>query len=147
MWKWSDHNPGSEVLYKLVSVFTEYQLNLGLCIYSLPDVTHELDDAVSNQTQEAEKLKFPHPVFLIKHHGIKICGGVEVYSHAFLTSGQDEFELTAPPSSRFNSRGKRHHTHCIGGQLCARAGLDTMKKRESVAPVGNRIPIPRTSIP
>jgi hypothetical protein len=76
---------------------------------------------------------------LIKHYPMKMCRKVEVYIHVFLTSAFDEG--SALRRSCFNPRERAPGTHWTGGRVGPRAGLYTVEKWKTSAPVENRATI------
>jgi hypothetical protein len=58
---------------------------------------------------------------------MKAYGGVDVYTHIFLTSAFAGSEWSA----LFTPRERLPGTHWIGGWVDSRAGLDDLKKRNS----------------
>jgi hypothetical protein len=50
------------------------------------------------------------PLYLIKHHDMKACGGLELYLHVFLTSASDRGEWSASRSGRFMLGERVCHT-------------------------------------
>jgi hypothetical protein len=59
---------------------------------------------------------------------MKTYGGVDVYIHVFLTSAVVGGEWSASRPCRFTPEERTPGTHCIGGWVDHRAGLDDMKK-------------------
>jgi hypothetical protein len=60
---------------------------------------------------------------LIKHYAMKVYGGLDVWTHLFLTSALAGGEWLASRLGRFTPG-----THWIGGWVDLRAGLDDMEK-------------------
>jgi hypothetical protein len=60
---------------------------------------------------------------------MKTYGGVDVYIHFFLTSGLVRGELSASRPCRFTPGERAPDTHCIGGWVGPRAGLDDVEMR------------------
>jgi hypothetical protein len=71
---------------------------------------------------------------------MKTYGGVDVYSHIFLTSALVEGELSASCPDHFTPG-----THSIGGCVLPIAGQDDVEKIYN--PTGTRTPTPRPSSP
>jgi hypothetical protein len=67
---------------------------------------------------------------------MKAYGGVDVYSHIFLTSALAGGEWSASRPDLFNPRERAPGTHWIGGWVDPRAGLDDVKKRKFFTPPG-----------
>jgi hypothetical protein len=63
---------------------------------------------------------------------MKMCGGVEIYLHVFLTSALDGGEWSASRPGCFTPREKARDTHCIGGWVGPRAGLDACHMKISM---------------
>jgi hypothetical protein len=59
---------------------------------------------------------------------MKTYGGVDVYTHIFLTSALVRGECSASCPSRFNSGERVPGIHWIGGWVGLRAGLDEIEK-------------------
>jgi hypothetical protein len=59
---------------------------------------------------------------------MKTYGGVEVYLHAFLTSALDGSEWSASRPGHFIHGERALGTHCIGGWVGSRVGLDAVAK-------------------
>jgi hypothetical protein len=66
--------------------------------------------------------------------------GVEIRAPPFLTSAIDGGEWSASRSCRFNPGEMVPVTHCIGGWVGPRTGMDSLEKRK-LDPSGNRTPI------
>jgi hypothetical protein len=60
---------------------------------------------------------------------MKTCGGVDVYTHVFLTSTLVEGECLASRPDRFTSGERVPSTHYIGGWMGPRGDLDDVEKR------------------
>jgi len=71
---------------------------------------------------------------------MKAYWGVEVYLHAFLTFALDGDEWSASRSGRFTPRERTPGTHCIGGCMGPRSGLDAGWGEKFTALAGTRIP-------
>jgi hypothetical protein len=67
---------------------------------------------------------------------MKAYGGVDVQIHIFLTLALAGGEWSASRSGRFTSRKRGPSTHCIGGWVDPRAGLDNLEKREFLTLLG-----------
>jgi hypothetical protein len=66
--------------------------------------------------------------------------------HIFLTSALAGGEWSASRPGRFTPGERGPGTHCIGGWVDPRAGLDDVEKREIVLdPIGTQTPTPRSS--
>jgi hypothetical protein len=61
---------------------------------------------------------------------MKVCGGVDVYIHIFLTSALGGGELSASRPCGFTPGEEAPGTHWIGGWVDPRAGLANVKKRK-----------------
>jgi hypothetical protein len=61
---------------------------------------------------------------------MKAYGGVDVYIHIFLTSALVGGEWSALRPGRFTPGERALGTHCIGGPVDPRAGLDDIEKRK-----------------
>jgi hypothetical protein len=61
---------------------------------------------------------------------MKAQGGVDLYTHIFLTSAQFGGEWTTSSPCLFTFREKAPGTHLIRGWVGPRAGLDCMEDRE-----------------
>jgi hypothetical protein len=74
---------------------------------------------------------------------MKTYGVVEVQFHAFLTSALDGGERLASRPGRFTHRERTPCTHCIGGWMGPRAGLDAVAKRKNhiINPGENPTPV------
>jgi hypothetical protein len=59
---------------------------------------------------------------------MKAYGGVDVYTHVFLTSALVGGECSASRPGRFTSVKRAPGTHWIGGWVDPRAGLDDIEK-------------------
>jgi hypothetical protein len=59
---------------------------------------------------------------------MKAYGEVDVYIHIFLTSALVGGEWSTSRPVRFTPRERAPGTHCIGGWVDPRAGLDDMEK-------------------
>jgi hypothetical protein len=64
---------------------------------------------------------------------MKMCGGVDVQIHFFLTSALVGGEWSASPTTRSTSVERTHGTHWIGGWMGPRAVLDNGKERKFLA--------------
>jgi hypothetical protein len=64
-------------------------------------------------------------LFLVKHHIMKMYGGMEVYIHPFLTSA-----LFAGACSASFPAQRAFGSQWIGGWMDLRAGLNSVKKRK-----------------
>jgi hypothetical protein len=58
---------------------------------------------------------------------MKVYGGVDVQIHIFLTSALVGGEWSSSRPGRFTLRERAPGTHCIGGWVDPRAGLDKME--------------------
>jgi hypothetical protein len=67
---------------------------------------------------------------------MKAYGGVDVYIHIFLTSALVGGECSASRPCRSTSRERARSTHCIGGWVGPRAGLDDVEKRKFLTLLG-----------
>jgi hypothetical protein len=65
---------------------------------------------------------------LVGEVSMKAYGGVDVQIHIFLTSALVGGEWSASRPGRFTPRETAPGTHCIGGWVDPRAGLDNMEK-------------------
>jgi hypothetical protein len=72
-------------------------------------------------------------------------GGVYVQIHIFLTSAIAGGEWSASRSGRFTPGERTLGTHCIGGWVNPRVGLDEAEK--ILDPTWTQTPIPRSSTP
>jgi len=79
-----------------------------------------------------------HISSLIKLHGTKTYGGVEVWLHAFLTSALDLGEWSASRHCRFTPRERTRGTDWIGGWVGPRVGLAAAANGIISVPAGNR---------
>jgi len=61
---------------------------------------------------------------------MKTSGGLEVQHHELLTSSLDGDEWLASRPSRFTPGVGSPETHCIGGSVVPKAGLDAVVKRK-----------------
>jgi hypothetical protein len=61
---------------------------------------------------------------------MKVCGGVDVYLHAFLTLALDGGKWSASCLSLFTPKESAPCTLCIGGCVGPRAGLVMMMERK-----------------
>jgi hypothetical protein len=88
------------------------------------------------------KVKVKLSLCYTKHHAIKTHGGGDI-DYVFLITTLDGGEWSASLSGRFTSGETAPSTHCIGGQVGYRAGLDTVAKKKNIvfAPTGNRNPV------
>jgi len=77
-------------------------------------------------------------VGLTKYHTMKTYGGMEVCTHAFLTSALDGSKWSASWAGRFTPGKRAPGTPWIGGSVDPRTGLDTVGKRKVPVPAGNR---------
>jgi hypothetical protein len=59
---------------------------------------------------------------------MKTYGGVDVYTHVFLTSALVRGEWAASRPGRFTPGERAPGTHWIGGWVGSRAGMDDVKK-------------------
>jgi hypothetical protein len=57
-------------------------------------------------------------------------GGVNVWIHIFVTSALVGGEWSASRTYRFSLREEPPHSHCTGGWVDLRAGLDEVEKRQ-----------------
>jgi hypothetical protein len=71
---------------------------------------------------------------------MKTYGGVDVWTHIFLTSELVGGEWSASRPGRFTPGERAPGTHWIGGWVDPRAGLDDVEK--ILDPTGTRTPIP-----
>jgi hypothetical protein len=67
---------------------------------------------------------------------MKAYGGVDVYTHVFLTSALVGGEWPASRPGRFTSGKRARGTHWTGGWVDPRAGLDDMEKWKFLTPPG-----------
>jgi hypothetical protein len=65
---------------------------------------------------------------------------MEVQLHALLTSALVRDEWSASRPGPFNPRERDLSTHCIGGWVGTRAGVDAVVKRKFPAFAGTRTP-------
>jgi hypothetical protein len=75
---------------------------------------------------------------IIRHYATKVCVGVEMWLHHFLTSTLNRGEWSA---SRFTPGDRDPDTYWIWGWFGPRAGYDAVEKRKSLAPPRNLIPV------
>jgi len=75
------------------------------------------------------------------YHAMKTYWGVEVYHHAFLSSGLDGSKTPASRPRRFTPRVGAYGTRRIRSWVGPRAGLDAMVKRKIPTPAGNQTPV------
>jgi hypothetical protein len=68
---------------------------------ALVEWEHEICTGGDHQPEKGEKGNGKGKIVLIKHHAMKMCRGVEVLLHAFLTSALDGSEWSASRPSRF----------------------------------------------
>jgi hypothetical protein len=69
-------------------------------------------------------------------------------SYSFSTSALNGGERSASRPGRAFTPGERTYgTHCTGGWVGPRAGLDTRLEEKSFDPAGDRTPIARSSSP
>jgi hypothetical protein len=61
---------------------------------------------------------------------MKMCGGVDVYIHIFLTSALVGYEWSASRPTRFAPKETVPGTHWIGGYVGPRTGLDDVETRK-----------------
>jgi hypothetical protein len=59
---------------------------------------------------------------------MKACGGVDIWTHVFLTSALVGGEWSASRPARFTPGERSSGTHWIGGSVDPRAGLNDMEK-------------------
>jgi hypothetical protein len=71
---------------------------------------------------------------------MKVYGGVDVYSHIFLTSALAGGEWSASRPGRFTPWKRASDTRWIGGWVGRRAGLDDVEK--ILDPTGTPTPTP-----
>jgi hypothetical protein len=64
----------------------------------------------------------------MKHHATKAYGGVDVYTHVFLTTALVGGEWSASRNGRFTPGESAPGTLWIGGWVDPRAGVDDMEK-------------------
>jgi hypothetical protein len=64
----------------------------------------------------------------VKHYAMKTYGGVDVYTHVFLTLALVGGEWSASHPRRFTPGERAPATYWIGGWVDPRAGLDNMEK-------------------
>jgi hypothetical protein len=78
------------------------------------------------------------------HYTLKKYGGVEEQLNTSLTLALDGGEWPDSCSRRFTPGERATGTHWIGGWVGSRAGLDLVqkKRKKSLAPARNLIPIP-----
>jgi hypothetical protein len=67
---------------------------------------------------------------------MKAYGGVNVQIHIFLTSVIPGGEWSGSRPGRFTAKERAPGTHWIGGWVDPRAGLDDVKKRNFLTPLG-----------
>jgi hypothetical protein len=67
---------------------------------------------------------------------MKAYGGVNVYTHIFLTSALVGGELSASHPCPFTPRERAPSTHWIGGWMGPRASLDDAEKRKLLTLLG-----------
>jgi hypothetical protein len=70
---------------------------------------------------------------------MKAYGGVDVYILIFLTSALDGGEWSASHPGHFTPEERAPGTHCIGGWVGPRTGLDDVEKRKF-------LPLPRLEL-
>jgi hypothetical protein len=61
---------------------------------------------------------------------MKVCGGVDVWSHIFLTSALVGGKWSTSRPSRFIPAKRALGTHRLGGWLVPSVGLDNVEKRK-----------------
>jgi hypothetical protein len=61
---------------------------------------------------------------------------VDVQIHIFLASALDGGEWSTSRPGRFTPGERAPGTHCIGGWVDLRAGLDDLEKRKFLTPLG-----------
>jgi hypothetical protein len=83
----------------------------------------------------------------IKHYAMKAYGGVDVWTHVFLTSALAGGEWSASRPCRFTAGERVPGTHWIGGRADPRAGLDDFGEKKILHPTGTRTPTPESSSP
>jgi hypothetical protein len=66
--------------------------------------------------------------YVIKHYAVKAYGGVDVQIHIFLTSAVVGREFTVSSTGRFTPGERAAGTHCIGGRVGPRDGLNDVEK-------------------
>jgi hypothetical protein len=66
----------------------------------------------------------------MKHCATKTCGGLDVWTHIFLTSALVGGEWSVSRAGRFISGERVPNTHWISDLVVPRAGLVDMEKRE-----------------
>jgi hypothetical protein len=77
------------------------------------------------------KIKLNLSLCLTKPHAMKTYGGVEMYFHAFLTSALGIGDWSASHTSRFTLGKRTSSTHCVGGWVGPRAGLNVASEGKS----------------
>jgi hypothetical protein len=73
---------------------------------------------------------------------MKTYEGVDVKIHVFLTLALVGGEWSASRPGRFSPRERAPVTHCIGGRVNPRAGLDDVKKRKFLTLSGLELDLP-----
>jgi hypothetical protein len=81
------------------------------------------------------------------HDAMKAYGGVDLKIHIFLTLALAGGEWSASHPGRFTPAERASGTHCIGGSVDPRAGMDGLEKRKFLHPPGLGTPTPRSSSP
>jgi len=69
---------------------------------------------------------------------MKMCEGVEVQLHAFLTSASDGEESSALCLGCFTPGDRAPSTYWIGGRVDPRASVNMVAKRKNPAPARNQ---------
>jgi hypothetical protein len=71
---------------------------------------------------------------LTEYHAVKTYGGGEVYLHTLLTCALEVIEWSPSRPGHFTLGELVPITHCIGGWVVLRAGLDAVTKRKNPRP-------------
>jgi hypothetical protein len=93
-----------------------------------------------------DKVDVKSSLVLTKHHVIKMCGGVEVMLHTFLSSALDGGEWPVSHPGRFTHGERTPFAHCTGSWVGPRAGLDASVTRKICAPAGNRTAVTQPAV-
>jgi hypothetical protein len=81
-----------------------------------------------------------------RHHG-GAWGETRYSSYSFSTSALDGEWSASRPGHAFTPGERTPGTHCTGGWVGLRAGLDTQARGKIFAPAGDRTPIAGSSSP